>query len=121
MKCKLPNLLLSYMKCKLPNLLLSYMKSLQDISEATCKWIQLPPLNKEWNDEEVYIYFELSENEIKLIKETKIIGYNDINPINENELKIIKNGRKQYYLINDKLYKINCKVNYLIVILHLFH
>lgn len=98
--------LLSYMKCKLPNLLLSLRKSSQDISESTCKWIPLPPLNKEWTDEEIYKYFKLSEDEIKLIKETKIRGYNDINPINENEQNIIKNGRKQYYLVNDKLYKI---------------
>jgi len=68
--------LLSFMKCKLPNLLLSLRKSSQDISESTCKWIPLPPLNKEWNDDEIYKYFKLSKNEIKLIKETKINGYN---------------------------------------------
>ncbi len=95
--------LLSYMKCKLPNLLLSLRKSSQDISESTCKWIPLVPLNKEWTDEEIYTYFKLSEDEIKLIKETKINGYHDIN---ENKPKIIKDGRKQYYLINDKLYKV---------------
>uniref|UniRef100_A0A6C0H8F7 Helicase ATP-binding domain-containing protein n=1 Tax=viral metagenome TaxID=1070528 RepID=A0A6C0H8F7_9ZZZZ len=98
--------LLSYMKCKLPNFMLSLRKISQDISESTCKWIPLLPLNKEWTDEEVYKYFKLSEDEIKLIKETKISGYNDIKPINENEPKIIKDGRKQYYLIDDKLYKI---------------
>ena len=98
--------LLSYMKCKLPNLLLSLRKSSQDISESTCKWIPLPPLNKEWNDEEVYKYFKLSENEIKLIKETKISGYNDVKPIDVNEPKIIKDGLKQYYLIDNKLYKV---------------
>ena len=54
------------MKCKLPNLLLSLIKSSQDISEATCKWIPLPPLNKQWNDEEIYKYFQLSEDEIKI-------------------------------------------------------
>jgi site-specific DNA-methyltransferase (adenine-specific) len=98
--------LLSYMKCKLPNFMLSLRKISQHINEATCKWIPLPPLNKEWNDEEVYKYFKLSDDEIRLIKETKINGYNDIKPINENELKIIKDGRKQYYLIDNKLYKI---------------
>jgi site-specific DNA-methyltransferase (adenine-specific) len=98
--------LLSYMKCKLPNFMLSLRKISQDISEATCKWIPLPPLNKEWNDEEVYKYFYLSNDEIKLIKEIKISGYNDILQINENEPKIIKDGRKQYYLVDDKLYKI---------------
>jgi hypothetical protein len=98
--------LLSYMKCKLPNFMLSLRKISQHINEATCKWIPLPPLNKEWNDKEVYKYFKLSEDEIKLIKETKVNGYNDIKPINENEPTIIKDGRKQYYLINNELYKI---------------
>ena len=69
--------LLSYMKCKLPNFMLSLRKISQDISESTCKWIPLPPLNKEWNNEKVYKYFKLSENEIELIKNTKIIGYKD--------------------------------------------
>ena len=98
--------LLSYMKCKLPNFMLSLRKISQDISESTCKWIPLPELNKEWNDEEVYKYFKLSEEEIKLVKDTKVIGYNDIKQINENEPKIIKDGRKQYYLINEKLFKV---------------
>ena len=53
--------LLNYMKCKLPNFMLSLRKASQDICESTCKWIPLPPLNKEWNDEEVYKYFKLSE------------------------------------------------------------
>ena len=98
--------LLSYIKCKLPNLLLSLRKSSQDISESTCKWIPLPPLNKEWIDEEVYKYFNLSEDEIKLVKETKVIGYTDIIQHNENKPTIIKDGRKQYYLDDTKLYKV---------------
>lgn len=97
--------LLSYMKCKLPNFMLSLRKSSQDISESTCKWIPLPPLNKEWNDEDIYKYFKLSENEIKLVKETKVVGYKDLIE-NINEPKIIKDGRKQYYLIDTKLYKV---------------
>jgi hypothetical protein len=97
--------LLSYMKCKLPNFMLSLRKISQDISESTCKWIPLIPLNKEWNDEEVYTYFKLSEDEIKLVKETKVIGYKDLTE-NINEPKIIKDGRKQYYLIDNKLYKV---------------
>jgi hypothetical protein len=60
--------LLSYMKCKLPNFMLSLRKSSQYISESTCRWIPLPPLNKEWNNDKVYKYFKLSEDEIKLIK-----------------------------------------------------
>lgn len=70
--------LLSYMKCKLPNFMLSLRKISQDINETTCKWIPLPPLNKKWSDDEIYKYFKLTEDEIKLIKETKISGYCDI-------------------------------------------
>ena len=86
--------------------MLSLRKISQDISAFTCKWIPLPPLNKEWNDEEIFTYYKLSKNEIKLIKETKISGYNDVKPIDVNEPKIIKDGLKQYYLIDNKLYKV---------------
>jgi hypothetical protein len=98
--------LLSYLKCRLPNFMLSLRKISQDISESTCKWIPLVPLNKEWTDGEVYKYFKLSEDEVKLVKDTKVSGYNDIKTNNINEPEIIKDGRKQYYLINDKLYKV---------------
>ncbi len=86
--------------------MLSLRKISQHVNESVCKWIPLLPLNKEWNDESVYTYFKLSEDEIKLIKETKINGYSENKPINNNEPKIIKDGRKQYYLIDTKLYKI---------------
>ena len=71
--------LLSYLKCKLPNFMLSLRKISQDISESTCKWIPLVPLDKIWNNEYIYKYFKLSEDEIELIKNTKIIGYKEIN------------------------------------------
>jgi hypothetical protein len=70
--------LVSYMKCKLPNFMLSIRKLSQDISENTCKWIPLPTLDKEWTDDDVYKYFKLTTEEIKLVKETKISGYKDI-------------------------------------------
>ena len=84
------------MKCKLPNLLLSLRKSSQDISETTCKWIPLPPLNKEWTDKEIYSFFKLSEDEIKLIKETTISGYKDL-IINKNsdDSGIVKDKKKK--------------------------
>ena len=75
--------------------MLSLRKNSQLISNNTCKWITLPPLNKEWNNEEVYKYFKLSEDEIKLIKETKISGYNENEPkIIKDEPKIIKDEPK---------------------------
>ena len=66
------------MKCRLPNFMLSLRKSSQDICGDTCKWIPLPPLNKEWTDDEVYKHFNLSEDDIKLINETNIVGYKNI-------------------------------------------
>jgi chaperonin cofactor prefoldin len=57
------------------------------------------------SDISLYTYFKLSEDEIKLVKETKVIGYKDLTE-NINELKIIKDGRKHYYLIGTKLYKV---------------
>ena len=39
--------------------MLSLRKISQDISKSTCKWIPLPPLNKEWTDNEIYEHFQL--------------------------------------------------------------
>ena len=55
--------------------MLSLRKPSQHTNESTCKWIPLPSLDKEWSDDEIYKYFKLSSDDIKLIKETKIIGY----------------------------------------------
>ena len=70
--------LLSYMKCRLPNFMLSLRKNSQHTCSSTCKWIPLPPLNKEWTDEEVYKHFNLLEEDIKLINDTNIVGYKNI-------------------------------------------
>jgi hypothetical protein len=82
--------LLQYMKCRLPNFMLSLRKNSQHINEDVCKWIPLPPLNKDWTDDEVYKHFNLSEEDIKLINDTNIVGYKNIvkqpNIIAENEV-----------------------------------
>jgi hypothetical protein len=70
--------LLSYMKCRLPNFMLSLRKNSQHTCSSTCKWIPLPPLNKEWTDAEVYKYFKCSEEDINLINDTNIVGYKNI-------------------------------------------
>jgi site-specific DNA-methyltransferase (adenine-specific) len=57
----------SYMKCKFPNFLLGLRKCSQDISEKTCSWIPLPPLDREWTDDSINKYYELSEEEIAMI------------------------------------------------------
>jgi hypothetical protein len=78
--------LVSYLKCKLPNFLLSIRKMSHNLSSETCKWIPLPPLDKEWTDVELYKYFKLSNNDIKLINDTNIVGYKDIiNKVVEEE------------------------------------
>ena len=67
--------LLSYLKCKLPNVILSLRKNSQDISENTCKWIPLLPLDREWTNKKIYEYLKLKDDEIQFINDIKIIGY----------------------------------------------
>ena len=62
--------LLSYMETKYVNYLLSVRKISQDISENTCKWIPLVPLNKKWNNDEVYKYFKITKEEVKIIEDS---------------------------------------------------
>ena len=69
--------LLSYLKCKLPNLLLGLRKISQHINKGVCKWIPLPPLDQIWSNEEIYKHFKLSEEDIKLVTDTKIGGYKE--------------------------------------------
>ena len=67
----------SYLQCKLPNMMLSLRKISQDISNKTCKWIPLPPLDRTWTNEKIYKYYKLSNDDINLITELKINGYKD--------------------------------------------
>jgi hypothetical protein len=98
--------LLSYMKCRLPNFMLSLRKNSQLISENTCKWIPLPPLNKEWTDEEIYKHFNLLEEDIKLINDTNIVGYKNIvkqpTIIVENKVEEIKPKVKKLKIVKPK-------------------
>jgi hypothetical protein len=79
--------LLSYLKCKFANFLLYLRKNSQHTSEMTCKWIPLPPLTKIWSDDKLYKYYNLTEEEINLIKETKIAGYKDLNKKKTTKIK----------------------------------
>jgi len=81
--------LLSYMKCRLPNMMLSIRKNTQNISNTTCKWIPLPPLDKEWTDSDVYQYYKLSEDDIKLISETNIDSYTNLIPIHTKPTEVL--------------------------------
>ena len=57
--------------------MLSLRKNSQHTSASTCKWIPLPPLDRQWTNNEVYKYFKLTKDEIKMIKEEKLIGYKE--------------------------------------------
>ena len=69
--------LLSYLKCILPNFMLSLRKTTIIISKETLKWVPLPPLDRLWTNEEVYKYFGLKPNEIKIIEEKKLKGFHN--------------------------------------------
>ncbi len=94
--------LLSYMKCKLPNFMLIIRKASQDISEATCKWIPLPPLNKIWTNKEVYEYYKISKEEINLIENIKINGYKN----EEDKKEIIKDKKEEPKIKKIKIKKV---------------
>lgn len=54
--------LLSYLETKFANYMLSIRKISQDISENTCKWIPLIPLDRLWNDDKVCEYLNIEKN-----------------------------------------------------------
>jgi site-specific DNA-methyltransferase (adenine-specific) len=60
--------LMSYLKTKFANYMLSIRKISQHISQNTCKWIPIVPLDREWTDKKVYTYFHLTPQEIKTIE-----------------------------------------------------
>lgn len=61
--------LLSYFETKFANLMLSVRKISQDISKKTCMWIPLVPLDRIWDDAQIYEYFNFSGELIKIINE----------------------------------------------------
>lgn len=61
--------LMGYLKTKFANYLLSLRKISQGIKPDTCKWIPIVPFDREWTDEKLFEYFNLSEDEQKIILE----------------------------------------------------
>jgi hypothetical protein len=59
--------LLSYISTKFANCLLSLRKISQHIKPDTCKWIPLVPFDREWTDELLFDYFNLSEEERNIV------------------------------------------------------
>lgn len=61
------NSLLSYLKTKFANYLLSKRKISQTIKPDTCKWIPIVSFDREWTDDQLFDYFNLSEEERNII------------------------------------------------------
>lgn len=59
--------LLSYLKTNFSMFFLSLRKSSQHIKPDTCKWIPLVPFDREWTDELLFDYFNLTEEERNII------------------------------------------------------
>jgi len=57
----------SYLGTKFANKILSLRKISQDIKPDTCKWIPIIPFDRNWTDEQVFEYFNIQEEEKKII------------------------------------------------------
>ena len=60
--------LLLYLNTKFSNKILSIRKVSQGIKGDTCKWIPMVPFDREWTDEMLYEYFNLTQEEIEIIE-----------------------------------------------------
>ena len=56
-----------YLETKFSKYLLSLRKISQHIKPDTLKWIPMVPFDREWTDEQLFEYFDLTEEEIELI------------------------------------------------------
>lgn len=59
--------LFSYISTRFANCLLSFRKITQDLKPDTCKWIPIVPFDREWSDEQLFDYFNLSEEERNIV------------------------------------------------------
>jgi site-specific DNA-methyltransferase (adenine-specific) len=57
----------SFLKTDLANYLLSVRKVSQDVSSETLKWIPLVPFDREWNNDNIAEWFNLTQEDKKLI------------------------------------------------------
>lgn len=73
----------SYMSTKFCNFFLSLRKNTQNIKPDTLKWIPMVPFDREWTNEKLFEYFNLSNDEIDMI-------------IGKNRIYIIENDGVEY-------------------------
>jgi site-specific DNA-methyltransferase (adenine-specific) len=62
--------LISYMNTEFCNFFLSLRKNTQNMNPTTLKWIPKVDFSKSWTDAELYIHFNLTQDEINLIEKT---------------------------------------------------
>lgn len=58
---------MSYLNTKFSNFLLSLRKVSQSIKPDTCKWIPIVPFDREWTDELLLDYFNLTEEDRNIV------------------------------------------------------
>lgn len=61
------NSLLTYLTTKFSMFFLSLRKTSQHIKPDTCKWIPIVPFDREWTDELLFEYFNLTEEERNIV------------------------------------------------------
>jgi superfamily II DNA or RNA helicase len=59
--------LVNYMNTNFCNFFLSLRKKTQNMKPDTCKWIPLVPFDREWTDELLFDYFNLTEEERNIV------------------------------------------------------
>lgn len=63
------------MKCKLTHVLLSIRKQTHNLCNSNVfTWIPLIPLNRNWDEQSLYEYFELDIDDINFIQNIKLEG-----------------------------------------------
>lgn len=61
--------LISYMETRFFRFMVSLVKNTQNISKSCFLFVPVLPLDKDWNDQELYSLFELNDSEIAFIEE----------------------------------------------------
>ena len=105
------NSLLSYLNTKFTNYILSISVIKLKINKKICKNIPLVPLDRIWNDIEIYKYFKLTDEEIKTITNINLKGFKkNINEENNDfKTNILSNNENNYFkndiVLNEKINK----------------
>lgn len=94
------NYLMSYLKSNFVNFMLSLKKISQVISEKTVSWIPLVPLDREWNNDDIYKYLNITPKEIQEIEKTIGISSSKLKEklpkvVNDTQLSLGQSAKQQ--------------------------